>query len=66
VGIGVLGGYTTFSTYSADLVALLTGGQPGMGLGYLVVTPVASVTAAWLGGALTRAFASMVRRRRTL
>lgn len=54
LGVGVLGGYTTFSTYSTDLVLLWHAGREGAALAYLVVTPIAALAAVWAGTALTR------------
>ena len=55
LGVGVLGGYTTFSTYSADVVQLLDAGRAGAALSYLVLTPVVALVAVWAGTAVTRA-----------
>lgn len=60
-GTGVLGGFTTFSTYAVDAQRLLDARAPGLGLGYLVLTPAAAVSAVWLAAALTR---RLIRRRR--
>lgn len=60
LGVGVLGGYTTFSTYSTEMVQLLNAGRAGPALVYLVVTPVGALTAAWAGTALTRATAELL------
>ncbi|HXV92669.1 MAG TPA: fluoride efflux transporter CrcB [Pseudonocardia sp.] len=60
LGVGVLGGYTTFSTYSTELVQLLDAGRPGPALAYLVVTPFGALAAAWAGSALTRATAALL------
>lgn len=49
VGTGLLGGFTTFSTYAVQ-VAALSGTQPRAALVYLVVTPVLCVAAAALAG----------------
>ena len=54
---GVLGGFTTFSTYSADLQALFTAGRFGPALGYLGGTAAGAVGAVWLGRALTHRMA---------
>ena len=35
---GVLGGYTTWSTFAVDTVALVDGGRPAMAVGYVVVS----------------------------
>jgi len=52
LGVGVLGGYTTFSTYA---VAAVAAGRPGLALLYVVVTPLLAVAAAAVGIAVTRA-----------
>lgn len=49
---GVLGGYTTFSGYTAEAWGLAVAGRPWLAAGYLVGTLVAAVAAAWLGEAL--------------
>ncbi|WP_336323723.1 fluoride efflux transporter CrcB [Streptomyces lavendofoliae] len=52
LGTGVLGGFTTFSTYALDVRQLVEGGRLRAGLAYLVLTPSAALvavgTAAWL------------------
>ncbi|MFE9115035.1 fluoride efflux transporter CrcB [Streptomyces collinus] len=53
-GTGVLGGFTTFSTYAVDIRRLIDGGQAGTGLAYLAATPLAALTAVWLAAATTR------------
>ena len=63
LGVGVLGGYTTFSTYSTDLVQMLDAGRPLLALGYLAVTPLGALAAVWAGTALTRAAARLGARR---
>jgi fluoride exporter len=52
---GILGGFTTFSTFATDADELLRLGHTGTALGYLVGTPVAAVAATWAGIRLTRA-----------
>ena len=52
---GVLGGFTTFSTFATDAEELLRLGHLGSALGYLVGTPVAALAATWVGLWLTRA-----------
>ena len=51
---GVLGGFTTFSTYAVDAHGLLTSGASWVGLLYLVATPVAALAAVWTTAAGTR------------
>jgi fluoride exporter len=55
LGVGVLGGFTTFSTFAVDTQTLLAGGHLGVALGYLAATVLGSVGAAALGLALARA-----------
>jgi fluoride exporter len=55
LGVGVLGGFTTFSTFAVDSQQLLAGGHLGTALGYLAATVLGSVGAAALGLALARA-----------
>ncbi len=58
LGVGVLGGYTTFSTWSVEAVGLVAAGHPGVASAYVVVTPVAAVLACALGIVATRRVAS--------
>ena len=55
LGVGVLGGYTTFSTYTVHTLAAFGAGSAGPALLYLVLTPVLAVAAAAVGVASTRA-----------
>ena len=57
LGVGVLGGFTTFSTFAVDAQQLLAAGRLGTALAYLVATTAGSVGAAWLGLVLARATA---------
>lgn len=54
LGVGVLGGFTTFSTYTDDFRRLLVPGGVPVAFGYLVLTPVAAVAATALAVAATR------------
>jgi CrcB protein len=54
LGVGVLGGYTTFSTYAVEALQLIEAGRPAVGLTYLVVTVVAALVAVQLGVSMTR------------
>jgi CrcB protein len=62
LGVGVLGGYTTFSTYSGDIQQLVTAGAARVGLLYLTGTVVAALAAVYLGISMTR-LATRARRR---
>lgn len=53
-GTGVLGGFTTFSTYCADIERLVTGGRAGIALTYLAATAVAALAAVTVGAWSTR------------
>ena len=46
---GFLGAYTTYSAFSWELLALGRGGQLLLALGYLALSVVSGVLAAWLG-----------------
>lgn len=49
LGVGVLGGYTTFSTNAVDAVGLVAAGRAGLALLYLALTAVSAVLAVLLG-----------------
>ncbi|MEU6657492.1 fluoride efflux transporter CrcB [Streptomyces sp. NPDC046821] len=53
-GTGVLGGFTTFSTYAVDIQRLVDGGRVRAGLVYLAVTLLVALAAVWLAVALAR------------
>ncbi|MER5917513.1 fluoride efflux transporter CrcB [Streptomyces sp. NPDC001982] len=53
-GTGVLGGFTTFSTYAVDIQRLVDGGHPGTGLAYLAATLCAALGAVWLASLAAR------------
>ncbi|MDY0812945.1 CrcB family protein [Kitasatospora purpeofusca] len=53
-GTGVLGGFTTFSTYEADFRRLVAEGRPGPAAAYLALTLLAALTAVWAAAGLTR------------
>jgi CrcB protein len=62
LGVGVLGGYTTFSTYIVDINRLVTEGAGGVALLYLAGTLIAAVTATSVAVAATRFAVRVVRR----
>jgi len=53
-GTGVLGGFTTFSTYAVDVRRLVDHGYAARGLVYLAATLLAAMAAVWAAAALTR------------
>ncbi|MFE0511256.1 fluoride efflux transporter FluC [Streptomyces sp. NPDC058964] len=53
-GTGVLGGFTTFSTYAVDIQRLVDGGHPAKGPAYLAATLFAALAAVWLASAAAR------------
>ncbi|MFG2352409.1 fluoride efflux transporter CrcB [Streptomyces sp. NPDC048521] len=61
-GTGVLGGFTTFSTYAVDIRKLVDAGRPGLGLAYLTATLIAALAAVWLASAAARRV--LIRRQR--
>ncbi|MFR9806701.1 fluoride efflux transporter CrcB [Pseudonocardia sp. RS010] len=54
LGVGFLGGYTTFSTYTVDTLALARTGHLPWAIGYVVATPVLAVLGAAAGAAVAR------------
>ena len=55
LGTGVLGGFTTFSTYAVDADGLLRLGATGTAVASLLLTGVLAVAAVWAGATATRA-----------
>lgn len=53
-GTGVLGGFTTFSTYAVDIQQMVDSGHPGTGFAYLAATLLAALAAVWLAATATR------------
>ena len=49
VAVGFLGAYTTYSTFSWELLSLGRGDQVALAVAYLVLSVVTGVLAAWLG-----------------
>jgi CrcB protein len=64
LGVGVLGGFTTFSTYVVDTQQLLASGAARTALLYLLGTLLAAMVAVYVGSAVTRAALSLAGRGR--
>ncbi|GEM_PF-150656 len=47
--IGLLGGFTTYSSYAFQSVEILEGGRPFVALAYIIATNVAALMAVWAG-----------------
>ena len=55
LGIGLLGGFTTFSSFAVDAERLVRAHRAGLALSYVVVTLVVTALALWLATIATRA-----------
>lgn len=64
-GTGVLGGYTTFSTYAVDIVLLIRAGHPTTAGLYLVVTLAGALLAVTIGMQITRRILKVGKRHHT-
>ncbi|GAA3266640.1 CrcB family protein [Dactylosporangium vinaceum] len=60
-GVGLLGGYTTFSTYAVDFHRTAAAGAPWTALAYLAATVAGALLGVWAGSALAH---TVVRRLR--
>ncbi|USU12203.1 fluoride efflux transporter CrcB [Sphingomonadaceae bacterium OTU29THOMA1] len=54
LGVGVLGGFTTFSSFSLDVVGMIERGAPGAALFYILLSVIGSVLALFAGLMMTR------------
>jgi CrcB protein len=54
LGTGVLGGFTTFSTYTVDIQWLVAGAHQATALLYLALTPIGAILAVWVSATATR------------
>jgi CrcB protein len=61
-GTGVLGGFTTFSTYASDARRLIDDGHPRSALAYLALTLALALAAVWAAATVTRRFVVTLRR----
>ena len=57
LGIGLLGGFTTFSTFSVQAVLEAEGGRAGVALAYVLASVLGGIAAAFAGYALGKAIA---------
>jgi fluoride exporter len=58
---GILGGFTTFSTYAVDVEHLLAAHAVGVALGYLFGTLFSALAATWVGILAARALGGVLR-----
>ena len=54
ISVGVLGGFTTFSTFAWEGLFLSRSGRVGLALIYVLLSVVGGITAAWVGYRLGR------------
>ena len=54
LGTGVLGGFTTFSTYTVDIQRLVADAHVDIALLYLALTPICALLAVWVTATATR------------
>jgi len=54
LGVGVLGGFTTFSAFSLETVTLIERGAAGPALGYVAASVIGACLALWAGLSLGR------------
>ncbi len=57
LGVGLLGGFTTFSSFSLDAVTMIERGQGAVALGYVLVSVIGSIAALFAGLTLARTVA---------
>lgn len=65
LGTGVLGGFTTFSTYTVDVARLLRAGHPATGLAYAAATVTVALVAVTVAAKTTRRVAAALPGRTT-
>ncbi|KQN10966.1 fluoride efflux transporter CrcB [Sphingomonas aurantiaca] len=57
LAVGVLGGFTTFSSFSLDVVTLIERGAIGVAFGYILLSVIGSIVAVFAGLTAVRAIA---------
>ena len=55
LGVGVLGGFTTFSAFSLEAAQMIENGQLAMAFGYAIASVLVALTALFAGIALAKA-----------
>jgi CrcB protein len=58
IGVGLLGGFTTFSAFSLEMAQMIERGQAPLAFGYAVVSVLAALAALFAGLALGRVLAA--------
>ena len=61
LGVGVLGGFTTFSTFAVETDRLISSGQATTAIAYLAASLVGCLVAVWLATTLTRRWHPLTR-----
>ena len=64
VGVGLLGGYTTFSTYAVETQRLIQAGDPRMAFAYFGATIIGALLAVQAGVLLVRLPRALLHRRK--
>lgn len=54
IGVGLLGGFTTFSSFSLELMLLIERGQPALALSYALISVLAGLVGLYIGLILMR------------
>lgn len=54
LGVGLLGGFTTFSSFSLELMLLIERGQPALALSYALISVLAGLAGLYIGLILMR------------
>ncbi|MFD0710432.1 fluoride efflux transporter CrcB [Paenibacillus sp. GCM10027626] len=49
IGTGLIGSFTTFSTFSVETIGLMRDGMPGLALLYTLMSMIGGLLFAWLG-----------------
>ena len=54
LGVGLLGGFTTFSAFSLEMLQLIERGQAGMAIGYAMISVIMALAALYIGLSIVR------------